>query len=792
MAARLNDELAVLDDQDESVRIAVRALGDMRNSGRGNSLYQASPSSSFQPTPALSVTSRSSSPSLPSPSVTGDFSRERDNEAQVDDTMSPDFVSRVSHFPIVNSALRVYEVSKASSRVVKYGAEMMESSVRSISRPVIERLPVNQLDEFACRQLDRLESYGRPTQSQDTPRSQFLEEDDYVADQNRDYDCRTEDERAQGSRDAWSSSIDSASASGVMRGRIGRRTSPERWKGKDRDISMIREDESGSPPKSSEMHSRTPTPRQDQQDSQQQQQVVQRSRWQAMLLEAGGIGAAVSEESMRRLKYCLQWLQYATAHIDQQILILRDFIASLQQHSSSPTSPHAQHLQTLTAIRRDVVSTIRQVVDVVSKYAGGALPEPARARVRSFILCLPERWAKAASDSPSSSATNGIAKPDGAGKSTKGERTGRTTRAANARASAAPYTYGPGEPGPSPRSRPASRATSPSHSRTAVAAAHAGAGGVVPMQHAAQKILTLAMESLDMLRAVTQVFKDSLDKADAWVERLRIVGIQRPNVEVPTLPPPSALLSPNGSPNTSQPPSTPITAVSHPSPSSTSTSPISSTSSTFTSSGFLTPPTSLSSHPSHTSLSSISNSRTIYREPLPPISLSPASSNAPSPSPMSPYSNLRELQLPPLGPGAYAHTQQQQQPHSAHPHPHSEFGALSLNGGSSAGSRSLPVSGYATPRSATSTTMGTWAEAEDRDRVWDRERERERERESVWEWEREKQRNREMAKDWGRDRDDERERERERERRWENERPNITVNGERRGSRDGGSMEVDG
>lgn len=28
-----------------------------------------------------------------------------------------------------------------------------------------------------------------------------------------------------------------------------------------------------------------------------------------MLLEAGGIGAAVSEESMRRLKYCLEWLQ---------------------------------------------------------------------------------------------------------------------------------------------------------------------------------------------------------------------------------------------------------------------------------------------------------------------------------------------------------------------------------------------------------------------------------------------------------------------------------------------------
>ncbi len=43
--------------------------------------------------------------------------------------------------------------------------------------------------------------------------------------------------------------------------------------------------------------------------SEEQQQVIPRSRWQAVLLEAGGIGAAVSEESMRRLKYCLSWLQ---------------------------------------------------------------------------------------------------------------------------------------------------------------------------------------------------------------------------------------------------------------------------------------------------------------------------------------------------------------------------------------------------------------------------------------------------------------------------------------------------
>lgn len=40
--------------------------------------------------------------------------------------------------------------------LLQYGAEMMESSVKTISKPVIDRLPVNQIDEFACRQLDRV------------------------------------------------------------------------------------------------------------------------------------------------------------------------------------------------------------------------------------------------------------------------------------------------------------------------------------------------------------------------------------------------------------------------------------------------------------------------------------------------------------------------------------------------------------------------------------------------------------------------------------------------------------
>jgi len=37
--------------------------------------------------------------------------------------------------------------------------------------------------------------------------------------------------------------------------------------------------------------------------------LAQRSRWQAVLFEAGGLSAALSEESMRKLNSYLHWLQ---------------------------------------------------------------------------------------------------------------------------------------------------------------------------------------------------------------------------------------------------------------------------------------------------------------------------------------------------------------------------------------------------------------------------------------------------------------------------------------------------
>ncbi|KIL58787.1 hypothetical protein M378DRAFT_170151 [Amanita muscaria Koide BX008] len=450
------------------------------------------PPTTLHPVPSTIVPSSSSSSSSSPPSPPPSDSAS---------TSSHSLVTRVSHLPLVNSVLRTYEQGKASSRVVKYGAEMMESSVRSISRPVIDRLPVNvnQLDEFACRQLDRLDRYRR---------------------------CSIASPPAE----RPSSSPPKLRTTKTLDGSLEEEKPPD-WH------------HHSVPPDS---RSSTPTQVEPDENSsnadvshQAQTQVVaaQRSRWQAVLLEAGGLGAALSDENMRRLKYCLHCLQYATAQIDAQILILRDFITSFHPAATSSRHPsessrrppvsHA-HMRTLTDVRRDLVHTIRQVVDVVSKYAGGALPEPARTRVRGFILKLPQRWASRAGVSVTAEIGSACGEEGGtAAASGSGGAVRRTNRRAQYR-----------ERGPNSDSRTSSRAPSPSSPR--VQPVSAGAAVV-----AAQRILTLATESLDMMRGVTGVMKDSLDRADAWVNRLRTVGIQRDAIpeedERFDLPPPHAL-----------------------------------------------------------------------------------------------------------------------------------------------------------------------------------------------------------------------------------------------------------
>ncbi|CAE6410371.1 unnamed protein product [Rhizoctonia solani] len=473
----------IIDEHDADVLMAVKALGDMRSQGAAGS-----PLSARSDPGGLFYVAHNKGPGVDSPPVetstglvhsqTIAFDSGIVSEGDIGSAQGEvagangDFVSRVSTLPLVTSMLSAYSQTKASSRVVKYGAQMVESSVKTISKPVMNRLPTAQLDEFACRQLDRLEQrYGRV----ESPRDDNLSS---RADQN-----------------TRSSTPRSPPDPGPARGRsVERRT-----------LNTV----------VTQMRSPTPSARDDAIQAhhaagsgvpiESDRQVANRSRWQAMLLEAGGIGAALSDESMKRLKYCLQWLQYATNRIDSQIAVLREFLDSLQPGAGTagpllpmhmdrdaPVSPAA--LARLSAVKRDVVATIRQAVDIVSRYAGGALPEPARGTVRSVLLNLPERWASAGQ-------VNG--EPDGPGHR-------RIVSGSSARAPYPPRSNTMGESGvysnrPGPRPPP-----------TAGTAAQA-----------AQRVMTLATESLDMMRGVTGVVKDSLDRAEVWVDRLRVVGLQR-------------------------------------------------------------------------------------------------------------------------------------------------------------------------------------------------------------------------------------------------------------------------
>lgn len=181
-------------------------------------------------------------------------------------------------------------------------------------------------------------------------------------------------------------------------------------------------------------------------------------------------------------------------------------------------------MRTLADVRRDVVHTIRQVVDVVSKYAGGALPEPARSRVRGFILHLPQRWASAAQG-------EGVAKGAGCGAAVGGVPVGnggtrRRYQHHRERGNGSgverslpdtPASSRPGSPVTSPRLLPRRELQANGHGHGHAAVANGVPPTAGSATQAARRILTLSTESLDMMRGVTAVVKESLDRAEGCI-----------------------------------------------------------------------------------------------------------------------------------------------------------------------------------------------------------------------------------------------------------------------------------
>ncbi|KAI0546129.1 transcription factor Opi1-domain-containing protein [Xylaria curta] len=126
--------------------------------------------------------------------------------------------------------------------------------------------------------------------------------------------------------------------------------------------------------------------------------------WQSrLIMSTSGLSIAMSEESLRSLKYCLGWLRWANAHIGNVVNSLNITMEKYERRSLESNGDHpmqgtqgpedrSQLAAKIGVLRSDVLKTLQDAINTVSRYAGGALPENARELVRRHLTSLPQRF----------------------------------------------------------------------------------------------------------------------------------------------------------------------------------------------------------------------------------------------------------------------------------------------------------------------------------------------------------------------------------------------------------------
>ena len=144
-----------------------------------------------------------------------------------------------------------------------------------------------------------------------------------------------------------------------------------------------------------------------------------RVNWSTQLImTTSGLGVALSETSLRSLKLCLGLLRSATTHIDSVMralkLVLEEYEAALRNQRQSTSQDEKAQLNgnmaqmglvdhdkddqvrrianRIKALSSDIWTTLQSVVQSVSRYTGGALPQNAQTVVRTQLLSVPQRW----------------------------------------------------------------------------------------------------------------------------------------------------------------------------------------------------------------------------------------------------------------------------------------------------------------------------------------------------------------------------------------------------------------
>lgn len=140
---------------------------------------------------------------------------------------------------------------------------------------------------------------------------------------------------------------------------------------------------------------------------------------QQLVISTSGLGVAMSEESLRSLRFCLGWLRWANGRLGEAIHNIKTLLERWNDGNPDGASPGAitQHdsqrqaamSARIEALKKDVLDTLKHVVGIVSDYAGGALPANARELVHRHLTSLPQRFNRANSEVSNSDASGGEA-----------------------------------------------------------------------------------------------------------------------------------------------------------------------------------------------------------------------------------------------------------------------------------------------------------------------------------------------------------------------------------------------
>lgn len=140
--------------------------------------------------------------------------------------------------------------------------------------------------------------------------------------------------------------------------------------------------------------------------------------WQSrLIMSTSGLSIAMSDESLRSLKYCLRWLRWANEHIGGVVGTLKVTLEKYEQPEEShgaqagtvdaagdislieaqtvektPDETREELATRINTLKGDVLKTLRDAINMVSRYAGGALPDNARILVRRHLTSLPQRF----------------------------------------------------------------------------------------------------------------------------------------------------------------------------------------------------------------------------------------------------------------------------------------------------------------------------------------------------------------------------------------------------------------